>query len=128
MHSFFNWLAFDLSIRFNPFMHCVENGQIYFKNLAVFTPQYFWSMRGHLSLLRMKPLQTNIYFSVIPENFENLWVSDIFEGIKTWTLAWNKLTLFTLMSHCYTPWKRLKTPGFLTFSGFREKGYWRKKG
>ena len=32
-----------------------------------------------------------------------------------------------LMSYFYTPWKRQKTFGFLTFSGGIEMGHWREK-
>ena len=32
------------------------------------------------------------------------------------------------MSHFYTPWKRQKTKGFLTFSGGIEMRHWREKG
>ena len=32
------------------------------------------------------------------------------------------------MSYFYTPWKRQKTKGFLTFLGGIEIGHWREKG
>ena len=40
-------------------------------------------------------------------------------------IEWNELTLFRQMSHFYTPWKRQKSKGFLTFSGGIEMGHWR---
>ena len=38
----------------------VKNGQTYYKNLAVFTPQDFYSMFGHFSTLFMKGLMFQI--------------------------------------------------------------------
>ena len=38
------------------------------------------------------------------------------------------LTHFSLVSHFYTPWKRQKTFGFLTFSGGIEIWHWTKMG
>ena len=38
------------------------------------------------------------------------------------------LTHFNLVSHFYTPWKRQKTFGFLTFSGGIEIWHWTKMG
>ena len=38
----------------------LKNGQTYFKNLAVSTPQDFKSMFGHFSILCMKGL--NLYY------------------------------------------------------------------
>ena len=38
------------------------------------------------------------------------------------------LTHFSPMSHFYTPWKRQKTYGFLTFSGGMEMWHWTKIG
>ena len=40
----------------------------------------------------------------------------------------DRLTHFSPMSHFYTPWKRQKTIGFLTFSGGIEMGHWTKMG
>ena len=40
----------------------------------------------------------------------------------------NVLTNFSPMSHFYTPWKRQKTYGFLTFSGGIEMWHWTKMG
>ena len=36
------------------------------------------------------------------------------------------LTHFSPVSHIYTPWKRQKTKGFLTFSGGIEMWHWTK--
>ena len=38
------------------------------------------------------------------------------------------LTYFRPMFHFYTPWKRYKTKGFLTFSGGTEIDHWTKMG
>ena len=38
------------------------------------------------------------------------------------------LTHFSSVSHFYTPWKRQKTFGFLTFSGGMEMWHWTKMG
>ena len=38
------------------------------------------------------------------------------------------LTHFSPVSHFYTPWKRQKTKGFLTFSGGIEMWHWAKMG
>ena len=40
----------------------------------------------------------------------------------------SSLTHFSPMSHFYTPWKRQKTCGFLTFSGGIEMWHWTKIG
>ena len=37
-----------------------------------------------------------------------------------------RLTHFSLVPHFYTPWKRQKTEGFLTFSGSIEMWHWTK--
>ena len=39
---------------------------------------------------------------------------------------WQRLTQFSPVSHFYTPWKRQKTKGFLTFSGGIEMWHWTK--
>ena len=44
------------SQHFNPFMRKVEKDQTYFKNLAVLTPQDFYSMFGNFLTLWMKGL------------------------------------------------------------------------
>ena len=41
-------------------------------------------------------------------------------------LSQYKLTHFSPVSHFYTPWKRQKTKGFLTFSGGIEMWHWTK--
>ena len=38
------------------------------------------------------------------------------------------LTHFSPVLHFYTPWKRQKTKGFLTFSGGKEMWHWTKMG
>ena len=38
----------------------LKNGQTYFKNLVVFTPQYFYSMFGPFSMLGEKGLNNKI--------------------------------------------------------------------
>ena len=43
-------------------------------------------------------------------------------------LAGSSLTHFSPVSHFYTPWKRQKTKGFLTFSGGIEMWHWTKMG
>ena len=42
----------------------LENGQTYFKNLAVFTQQNCWSMFGHFSVLYTKCLNDGIVSDV----------------------------------------------------------------
>ena len=42
--------------------------------------------------------------------------------------AENAFSLFSLVSHFYTPWKHQKTFGFLTFSDGIEMWHWTKMG
>ena len=46
----------------------------------------------------------------------------MFKSVKS------SLTHFNPVSHFYTPWKRQKTFGFLTFSGGMEMWHWTKNG
>ena len=56
------------------------------------------------------------YFRFVPIH----WI--YFFAIHYW------LTHFNSVSHFYTPWKRQKTKGFLTFSGGIEMWHWIKMG
>ena len=44
---------------------------------------------------------------------------------EIWSMV---LTHFSPVSQSYTPWKRQKTKGFLTFSGGIEMWHWTKMG
>ena len=50
------------------------------------------------------------------------------EKRHTWPNCFISLANFSPMSHFYTPWKRQKTYGFLTFSGDIEMWHWTKMG
>ena len=52
--SIFDPLGILSPIVINPFVHNVVNGQTYFQNLAVFTPQDFTSMFDHFITSCMK--------------------------------------------------------------------------
>ena len=47
---------------------------------------------------------------------------------KTCGTSFTSLTHFSPVPHFYTPWKRQKTKGFLTFSGVIEMWHWTKMG
>ena len=63
-------------------------------------------------------------------------ICDVMKSINTWyrvrfwiyLLNYNSLTHFSPVSHFYTPWKRQKTFGFLTFSGAIEMWHCTKMG
>ena len=50
-------------------MQNVENGETYFKNLAVFTPQDFKIMVGHYTTLCMKGLKQSYYHTIVTIEF-----------------------------------------------------------
>ena len=50
----------------------LKNGQTYFKNLAVFTPQDFQSMFGHFSTLGMKGLSVRLSITETATKFSFL--------------------------------------------------------
>ena len=58
---------------------------------------------------------------------ENLY-SDLFYTVSASRNFITALTHFSPVSHFYTPWKRQKTFGFLTFSGGIEMWHWTKMG
>ena len=49
----------------NPFSHNVKNCQIYFTNLVLFTPQYFFKYGWSFSTLCMKKLKLTVYVKQI---------------------------------------------------------------
>ena len=83
--------------------------------------------------MQIKPLQRSVAFHIETSHLIFLAISyaDNFNKSSE-KLTNNKqittiLTLFTPMSHFYTPRKQ-KTKGFMTFSGGIEIGYWCEKG
>ena len=78
--SLYWWFSFEQQYYLVLALYCImlKNGQTYFKNLAVFTPQDFSSMLGHFSTLCNKGLSnTN---NVLHYSVTNVFVHSVGSG------------------------------------------------
>ena len=98
------------------------NNAVRFSVNPIRTPflfQYFilkYETKGNVGTKWLHPFHITGRF-LYPLKTENFKFPDGYRGYIKRLVAWNRLTLFTLMSHFYIPWKRQETKGFLAFSG-----------
>ena len=97
----------------------LQNGQTYFKDLAMWAPQDFWSMFDHFAILWKKglinPFQPNIHFlhpMKTSENLKKLYKPLFKSNSERFSLELHKILHKSLISSSYT-----KVSSFWWFTG-----------
>ena len=94
---------------------------LYKLNHEIYMSHYLYDALSYLGWVESKVLKYQNKFEIVLN--KELLSYKRKKGILRWFL-----THFSPVSHFYTPWKRQKTCGFLTFLGGIETWHWTKMG